>query len=245
MQWRVDLVNHMIEKKLTIIVPGLNEEARVGTTIREAYRAASRHLDAFEIIVIDDGSTDRMAEVAEATGKELGPEVSVFRQPYNQGVGAAYLKGLELARYPSISLLPGDNAFAEAGIDRLYAAVGTAKVLVGCRDNPEERIFMRRHLSRFVSVIGRFLTGKPIRDTHGLFVFPVELAKRYAPKEPSYGYHLEALSRILLRVDDYREISVLLTPAPDASSRVIRVAPLLKFARRVMYLCWLRVTKRL
>jgi glycosyltransferase involved in cell wall biosynthesis len=233
------------EKKLTIVIPGLNEEARIGTTIREAYRAASRHLDAFEILVIDDGSTDRMSEVAETVGRELGPEVKVLRQSVNQGVGAAYLRGLALAQYPWISLLPGDNAFAEEGIDRLYEAVGTAQVLVGCRDNPEERIFMRRHLSRFVSVIGRFLTGKPIRDTHGLFVFPVAMAREHAPQEPSYGYHLEALSRMLLRVSDYREISVLLTPAPDSSSRVIRIAPLLKFARRVLHLCWLRVTNRL
>src|SRR5262245_33478998 len=108
---------------LTVIVPAWNEEKRLTTTVVEAATAARRHLRAFEIIIVNDGSTDRTAAVADSLAARF-PFVSVVHHTENLGVGAAYHTGLSLARYRYLTLVPGDHAFHASGLHALFALVG-------------------------------------------------------------------------------------------------------------------------
>ena len=62
------MINHPPrgQKALTIIIPAFNEETHIALTMSEAYDAAVKFLDQFEMIVIDDGSTDKTFSVASA-----------------------------------------------------------------------------------------------------------------------------------------------------------------------------------
>jgi len=231
-------------KKLTIVVPAFNEEERITTTVREAYAAARRYLDDFELIVVDDGSTDMTYQRAVAAGRELGPEVRVAQQPANHGVGAAYLLGLHNARYPYISLIPGDNAFKQSGIERLFNAVGTAEMLITYRVNMEARTPLRRLLSRLATFLVRLIAGRRIKDAHSMYVFPVRMA-REIEISPGYSYHLETLCRLLRRVNSVSEIPVDLNPKPDASSGVMKPRTMLILGWAMSRMLFLRLIGRL
>ena len=71
----------------------------------------------------------------------------------------------------------------------------------------------------------RIVTGKPIRDAHSLYVFPVAQA-RQIPRNTGYGYHIEALSTLLRGGVPYAEVPVPLNPRPDSSSKVMRLGVL-------------------
>jgi glycosyltransferase involved in cell wall biosynthesis len=213
---------------LTVIVPAWNEERRLAATVEEVVAAAARHLRAFEVIVVDDGSTDGTAAVADSLARRF-PSVSVVRHPGNLGVGAAYYTGLTLAKYPYLSLVPGDNAFHSSGLEAVFALVGTVEMVVTYRSNPSARTPLRRLLSRCCTLGMRLVTGRPIRDAHSLYVFPVAAA-RQVRRNGGYGYHIETLSTLLRGGVPYAEAPVRLNPRPDSSSKVMRLGVLARLA---------------
>jgi hypothetical protein len=153
------------------------------------------------------------------------PCVSVVRHPENRGVGAAYATGLARARFPYLTLVPGDNAFHWSGLDAVFALVGRVPMVVTYRANPRARTPLRRFLSVCCTRAMRVVTGRPIRDAHSLYVFPVALA-RQIPPNTGYGYHIAALSTLLRAGVPYAEVPVRLNPRPDSSSKVMRLGVL-------------------
>ena len=209
---------------LTVIVPAWNEENRLETTVLEVVVAAKHSLRSFEIIIVNDGSTDNTAAVADALAKRF-PHVSVVHHYTNLGVGAAYYTGLTLARYPYLTLVPGDRAFHVSGLERVFALVGTVEMVVTYRENPSARTPLRRFLSRCCTLGMRLVTGRPIRDAHSLYVFPVSQA-RQVRRNTGYGYHIETLSTLLRGGVPFAEAPVRLNPRPDSSSKVMRLGVL-------------------
>ncbi len=217
-----------MSKRLTIVVPAYNEEARLTITMQEILAEASRVLDAYEVIIVNDGSTDRTAQVADELAR-CHSVIRVIHQPTNRGVGAAYYAALRQARYEFLSLVPGDNAFHISGLRTLFSAVGQAELIVSYRCNIQVRTPLRRFLSVSCSRAVRLLTGCAIRDAHSMYVFPVAKAQALSDNN-GYGYHMHALATLLQCVDSYLEVPVPLNPKPDASSRVMRIGPLVALA---------------
>jgi glycosyltransferase involved in cell wall biosynthesis len=231
-------------KCLTIVIPAYNEEEKLGRTVREAQECAARMLDEYEIVIVDDGSVDGTLAVAESLAAEFAGIVNVRHFPVNRGVGAAYIEGLKVARFPFLTLIPGDNAFNSNGLERIFAEVGEYELVVSYRSNPRARTFFRRVLSIFATWLVRGITGRPVRDAHSLYVFPVALA-RAIPVSPDYSYHLESLCRLLLMARNYVEVPIELNPKPDASSGVMRLRTLCHLGWTVLKLYALRVAGRL
>ena len=213
-----------MDRELTIVVPALNEARRLAITVGEVIQAAQRHLSAFEVIIVNDGSTDGTGDVADALAARY-PWVTVIHHSTNLGVGAAYHAALRLARFPYLTLVPGDNAFHISGLEAVFQLVGQTPLVISYRANPRVRTRMRLLLSRCSTLAMRGLTGCPIRDAHSLYVFPVAQSRQVA-RNDGYGYHIETLSTLLRGGVEYTEVPVLLTPRPDSSSQVMRIGVL-------------------
>lgn len=234
------------EKLLTIGIPAFNEESRIQGTLQSVYKIAKGSLDRFEILVFDDGSTDKTYEVAQAVAGQLGPEVRVIRRDINQGVGAAFRVFLENAKFPYICLIPGDNAYTSEGITRLFSSVGKSSLVISFRDTMRKRrTKLRFVLSKIATAYLSLLVGKKVCDAHSLFVFPVEETRKLNVTNTGYGYHMETLSRLLRRFDHFDQVPVELTPAPDASSGVMRPRVLWGLGLTMLKLIGLRLINRL
>jgi len=94
----------MNEVKVSVIIPCLNEEDSIGVCINKAQQALAKESVASEIIVVDNGSTDRSPEVAKAAGARVVTQAI-------KGYGAAYLKGIETARGQHIVMGDGDDTY--------------------------------------------------------------------------------------------------------------------------------------
>lgn len=233
-----------MDKKLTIVVPAYNEERSLEKTVSVVYSCAASFLRAFEVIIVDDGSSDRTGEIADALARRFSPAVKAVHFQENQGVGAAYREGLRMARYPYLTLVPGDNAFDKSGIERLFSRVGTCDLIISYRTNPEARTTLRRWLSVLATLLMRGLTGRRIKDAHSLYVFPVELARKI-DVPAGYSYHLESLCRLLFMAESYIEVPVELNLKRDQNSGVMKPRTLVTLAGAVLKLYALRITGRL
>jgi glycosyltransferase involved in cell wall biosynthesis len=139
------------------IVPAYNEEASVARVIEDIGAADP----SFDIVVVDDGSTDRTGAVAEAAG------ANVVHLPYNLGIGGAVQTGIQYARDHDFDVavqVDGDAQHDPAEIPKILAPIieGNADLVVGSRflgegeyEPPATRLLGIRLLARLVSVLVR------------------------------------------------------------------------------------------
>ena len=104
-----------VDEPVTVIVPAYNEEAGIAATVRSAL--ASRHPT--EVIVVDDGSTDRTVEVVRRLRRRL-PEIRLIRQE-NAGKAAALNTGLAAARSDLVVMVDGDTILDRDAVGWLVA----------------------------------------------------------------------------------------------------------------------------
>ena len=151
--------------KLIIQIPCFNEEATLPLTIADLPREVPG-VDVVEWLIVDDGSSDRTAEVA----RELGVD-HVVSHPHNRGLATAFLTGLDACLRAGADVIvntDADNQYQGASIPDLVAPVltGDAEMVVG--ERPIESIddFSRtkKFLQRVGSSVVRRFSGTGVRD---------------------------------------------------------------------------------
>jgi SAM-dependent methyltransferase len=117
---------------LSVIMPGLNEELSIEGAVRRMVAALERAVEEFEIIVIDDGSTDRTGEIAERLAAE-DPRVRVIRNERNLNYGVSLARGIAAARCDWILHCGMDLPLAPEDIAKFTAHFADADVVVARR----------------------------------------------------------------------------------------------------------------
>jgi glycosyltransferase involved in cell wall biosynthesis len=110
--------------RATVIVPAFNEEGGLAAVLNELRDELDENI---EILVVDDGSTDRTASVAEAAGARL------VRHPRNRGKGAALRTGLEHAAGERIVVIDADGTYPVREIGRMLDLLDTHDLVLGAR----------------------------------------------------------------------------------------------------------------
>jgi len=122
--------------ELSYFFPAHNEEGNVEALIGDALVALSAIAERFEIIVVNDGSTDRTGPLADALALANPATVRVVHHPTNQGYGAALRSGFQVARFDWVGFTDGDRQFAVEDLGRLSARIAAPDqpdVVVGFR----------------------------------------------------------------------------------------------------------------
>lgn len=125
----------MIEERipfLSCFFPAFNEQENVGPLLEEALHTLPAFAERFELIVVDDGSTDRTAQIV-STYAEAHPEVRLEQHPGNLGYGLALRTGLRAARGDAVFFTDADRQFRLADLERLLGPFRRSPVVVGYR----------------------------------------------------------------------------------------------------------------
>ena len=151
------------DKQVIIIIPAYNEERNIPSLI-EKIRCKISEAD---ILIIDDGSADRTARVAEKAG------ALVASLPFNMGYGAALQTGFKYAlknRYRYVVQMDADGQHDPASIRKLLDEVKRedADVVIGSRfmsgDNSYKAPLVKRLGMRLFGMIASMITGQPVTD---------------------------------------------------------------------------------
>lgn len=156
---------------ISVVIPAYNEAGAVGGTVTGLERALSAGNVPFEIIVVDDGSTDATAAEAEKAGAR------VIRHPQNMGYGNALKAGIRAARFEWIATSDADGTYAADDLVRLTEHIPTFDLVVGARSGPLFWGSIVKHPARRVFLwVSEFVTGRRIPDVNsGLRVFRKEV----------------------------------------------------------------------
>ncbi len=153
-------------KKLIIQIPCYNEEKTLPVTLHAIPRSI-KGVDKVEILIIDDGSTDRTVEVARENGAD-----HIVKLTNNKGLAEGFLTGLDACLRLDADIIvntDGDNQYNGADIEKLIEPIvkGKADIVVGNRqvDNIEHFSLLKKKLQHLGSWVVRQVSGTDIPDT--------------------------------------------------------------------------------
>lgn len=233
------------KKSLTICMPALNEATRISKTLTEVYGAAKELLDEFEIIVVDDGSTDGTSAVVKKLIDEFGSEIRLIRKEVNEGLGYAFKTVVENAKYDYITSIVSDNAFQIEGIRRIFSAVGLSPVILGFRENFSSRPMLRKIISSCVTGYVRLLSGKKIKDAQGLVLLKTNLCRKMPFVYARYNFQMQVVVSALCSVNQFYEVPIIYSIGSDLHSRMLNHRVLIDVIQSSVNLLFLKLKRKL
>ncbi len=178
---------------VSIVIPAYNEENGIGPVLEEL-----RRLDpSWEILVVDDGSTDHTAERAERGGAR------VLRHPVNRGYGAALKTGIRAAHAAWIVITDADGTYPNERIPELVQGLETSHMVVGARTGGKVHIpLIRRPAKWALNQLANYLSETRIPDLNsGLRAFRKEDVLRFFDILPS-GFSFTTTITLAFHVND-------------------------------------------
>ena len=188
---------------LSVVIPAWNEEARIGSTLE----AIAGYLDAlredYEVLVVDDGSSDGTGRVVEAAG---GRRVRLLRLPENRGKGAAVRAGVLASRGDEILFSDADLATPIGELPKLRAALARGcDIAIGSRALAGSEVQVRQHplrqeMGRTFNRLVRVLVLEGFRDTQcGFKLFRGEVGRELFARATLDGFAFDVEILLLAR----------------------------------------------
>src|SRR4030042_5095415 len=132
-------------EELSIFFPFWNEAENLETVVSKAVPVAEKVAEKWEIIMVDDGSSDKTLEIMHRLSAKDKRLVSVSHK-INGGYGAALKSGFENAKYKYVVFNDGDGQFDFSEIDKFIPKIENADMVIGFRkkrlDHPFRHILM-------------------------------------------------------------------------------------------------------
>src|ERR671918_9146 len=144
---------------ISIVIPAYNEAQAILEVIQQISDVCNTQKLDYEIIVVDDGSTDQTAEVLHKKG------IHVIRHPENRGYGAAIKTGVLSAQNPWILITDADGTYPIAQIPKLVENMDHYEMIVGARTGEDVNIPAIRKPAKWVlSKVANFMAQTQIPD---------------------------------------------------------------------------------
>jgi dolichol-phosphate mannosyltransferase len=186
-----------LKRAVTFVMPALNEERNLAGAVAEVSRSTDS-LDDYEILIVNDGSTDQTGKIADELARD-NPHVRVVHNPRNMGFGGAYKVGAAHARMPYVIMVPGDNNHPPDGITPILDKLGEADMIIPYLSNPEIRGIKRMYISDAYTVLLNFLFQLRVPYYNGLVLHRTDLLRTITIETNGYAYQSEALIKLLRR----------------------------------------------
>ena len=160
---------------ISIIIPAFNEEEAIGKDLDSVKEAMEKSGYDYEIIVVDDGSIDKTAAIAQAKG------VTLFKHKHNRGYGAAVMTGIKQARGEIVVTTDADNTYPNHDIPRLLKEMEGYDMIVGWRQRESGTWpLLRSPVKSFIRKLAEYITRSRIPDLNsGLRAFKRQAALPY------------------------------------------------------------------
>lgn len=213
--------------KLSIIIPVFNEEKTIAEIIKRVRAVRIKDVP-IEIIVVDDGSTDKSLSHLPKDG------VKLLKQPSNMGKGAAIKRGIDEATGDYVIIQDADLEYDPNYIPTLLGPIlkGEAKVVYGTRlrrlpnVKNEERTarFLLHYLgNRFLSLITSVLYGSWLTDMETCYkLFPTSAGKKFKLRARRFDFEPEITAKLLKAGYKILEIPIATVPRDYSEGKKLR-----------------------
>lgn len=227
----------MIKKTITIGIPAFNEEKNIKDTFLTVTSAHKKFKDLnLEIIIINDGSKDRTAEIANEIAS-LNKNVFVIHNEINEGLGVGFRKALKIAKGEYFLFVPGDNDLPLELLFSLFAEIGKADIIISYFLNREVRGRIRNTLSTLYNTIYMITFGVFLFYINGPAIYLTEKLRLANLKANRFSIVVEATIKMLCSGATFIEVAGSLQTGSDGST-ALSLKNLFEVAKAYFLLIW-------
>lgn len=216
--------------EVSVVMPALNEERNVRAAIANVLAAFDDYGIRGELIVIDDGSTDRTGEiVAECARGDA--RVGHLRHESPRGIGACFWDGVDRAAAPAVTMLPGDNENDPWEILRYCPLLEHVDIVIPFVFNREARPLWRNALSYVYRFIVNSTFFVNFNYTNGTVLYRTSLLRELSYRSSGFFFQADILVRTVKRGYLFAEVPYRLGLRREGLSKAVTFPSLLKVMR--------------
>lgn len=215
---------------ISVVIPAYNEEGNIREAVRAVARVLSRLSLPYEIIVVDDGSSDGTRAIARfLVGTH--PNLRVTANAVNRGFGFSFMKGVRLARGTYVTVFPSDNEMAASSFLTLVQARSRADLITSYPDSPQMRTPLRRVLSSLFTIGMNRTFGLSLRYFNGPVVCRTAAIGALPIVSDRYTIFAEIIVRLVSAGFRYQEVPFVYVPRRHGRSKAVTIPSILSTVR--------------
>lgn len=223
-------------QSVTILVTAMNEEGNLIPTVDNVVAAVTPRFPDYEILILDDGSTDETGAIADRLAA-ANPRIRVHRNGTNRGLGYSMRRGIALADRPHMAWVAANNIVPLKGLEDVYDRVDTADVVLSYVIM-DTRGIARRAISRTFIIVMNLLFGLRLRYYTGPWICGTEALKRIKTIGQGSMVVPEIPVRLIYAGQSYVEVGLQPQPRTSGKTKTFRFANFVFAATSIVHLFW-------
>lgn len=227
----------MRKPSLTIVIPAYNEEAGLPVTLNDCVKNLPKYFSDWEIIVVDDGSTDETPQIADSYAKKYR-YIRVLHQP-NSGYNKAMITGLALASKDYIGYFQADGQNLVEDFRMCYKLLSQYDLVLAGRGKVIDYSFVRKFFHYGAFFIYRILFGLRYKDPHWVYFWKRSEIQKLK-LDPMGGVFLlvESLVKFKQRGLTIIEINTVYRPRVGGEQKAVKLKVIWRTLLSVLRLWW-------
>ena len=231
---------------LSLLVACHNEEANLPGTLDSLLDALRSFDFSWEILIVDDASTDGTRQVAEAYIQHAeGLPIRLIVNRHNQGLAQSYIDGAFLAQGQYYRLVCGDNVEPAETFNTIFARIGEADVIIPYPERSINRTRFRLLLSRLYTRLVCLITGHRIHYFNGLPIFLRRDVMRWHTNYYGFGFQADMVARMLDLNRSYVQVPVTVTERQAGASNALKMKNILSVGHTLFDLLVRRISREI
>ncbi|MDO8140939.1 MAG: glycosyltransferase family 2 protein [Candidatus Brocadiales bacterium] len=219
-----------MQYKISVIMPALNEENNISQAVENVIKSFDQ-LDVHgEIVVVNDGSTDRTREIVEELIEKY-PFIQLICHDKPKGIGASYWEGIVKSRGEIVTMLPGDAENDAHEILCYLPLMEHVDVVIPFIYNQNVRSWKRRMISKFYKGIINLSFGMLLNYMNGSVMYRKCALQNITLKSSGFFYQTELLIKSIKSGYLYAEVPCALQQRMSGKSKALTFKSLRKVTR--------------
>ena len=194
-----------MKEKISVVIPVYNEQESIISTLKDISSVLEKKEIDYEIIVVNDGSTDKTAETVGEFIRGEYNNIKIISHDWNLGYGAALKTGIKTSVNEIIVITDADGTYPNDEIPRLLSYIDSHDMVVGARTGKNVKIpLVRKPAKWMINQLANYLSGYKIPDLNsGLRVMKKELIEKYIQYLPD-GFSFTTTITLALLTNKYQ-----------------------------------------
>ena len=220
---------------VSFIIPAYNEEGHLKITVEETLRVLASYVDDYEIIIVNDGSTDQTAVIANECARN-NPRIKVFHNDRNRGFGYTCGRGIKEAAKEFIGWVSADTVWPEETLQEAIALLGKTDIVATYPLNQKERPFLRRFISCLFTTSMNKIFFLHMKYFNGGCFHRAALIKNVVIHSKGLTFWAEALVRLSSRGYHVVEIGIMNKDRKVGQSKAFKLKNIMATLEMIMRL---------
>lgn len=225
----------LLDESLSVLIPSYNEEANVTRVTKQAISDAKKFAKNFEVVIVDDGSSDQTGTIADRLAKK-DKRVRVVHHKVNMGLGNALKTGVRACKNDIIVYIEGDGQSLLQDQGKLLEKIKNADVVLGYRSSRVDYTFFRKVLSYGYLLSLRIFFNLKFKDVNWSAAYRRKIFDPIEIKSPSPFFTTEVVIKALRHGFKVTEAPTIYRPREAGVTKLGNIRTAYKMLREMMKL---------